>query len=83
MATDLSSSTDELSQLLRRLADRERVRSEATVQADIRQLLLTGGLEINHADLSASHQEPSSPSAVTAAQRDASSLVSHSAHTCS
>ncbi|HKR52599.1 MAG TPA: hypothetical protein VJT72_24075 [Pseudonocardiaceae bacterium] len=51
MATDSSSSTDELSQLLRRLADRERVRSEATVQADVRQLLLTGGLGLGDHDL--------------------------------
>ncbi|MGH3919713.1 MAG: N-6 DNA methylase, partial [Pseudonocardiaceae bacterium] len=51
MATDLIASTDELSQLLRRLADRERVRSEATVQADVRQLLLTGGLGLGDHDL--------------------------------
>ncbi|MGH3905547.1 MAG: N-6 DNA methylase [Pseudonocardiaceae bacterium] len=51
MAPDLTISTDELGQLLRRLADRERVRSEATVQADIRQLLLTGGLDLAEHDL--------------------------------
>lgn len=51
MATDLIASTDELNQLLRRLADRERVRSEATVQADVRQLLLTGGLGLGDHDL--------------------------------
>ncbi len=51
MTTDLSGATDELSQLLRRLADRERVRSEATVQADVRQLLLTGGLGLGDHDL--------------------------------
>jgi hypothetical protein len=44
-------STDDLSGLLRRLADRERVRSEATVQADVRQLLLTGGLGLGDHDL--------------------------------
>lgn len=51
MTSDLIASTDELSQLLRRLADRERVRSEATVQADVRQLLLTGGLGLADHDL--------------------------------
>ncbi len=51
MATDLIASTDELSQLLRRLAARDRVRSEATVQADVRQLLLTGGLGLDDHDL--------------------------------
>ncbi len=51
MATDVIASTDELSQLLRRLADRDRVRSEATVQADVRQLLLTGGLGLADHDL--------------------------------
>lgn len=51
MTSDVAASTDELSQLLRRLADRERVRSEATVQADVRQLLLTGGLGLGDHDL--------------------------------
>lgn len=51
MASDLIASTDELSQLLRRLAGRERVRSEATVQADVRQLLLTAGLDLEEHDL--------------------------------
>jgi hypothetical protein len=51
VATDVIASPDELSQLLRRLADRERVRSEATVQADVRQLLLTGGLGLADHDL--------------------------------
>jgi len=51
VATDLIASADELSQLLRRLAARERVRSEATVQADVRQLLLTGGLGLADHDL--------------------------------
>ncbi|MPZ64541.1 MAG: N-6 DNA methylase [Pseudonocardiaceae bacterium] len=37
--------------LLRRLANRDRVRSEATLQADIRQLLLTGGLGLAEHDL--------------------------------
>jgi hypothetical protein len=39
----LIASTGELSQLPRRLAARDQVRSEATVQADVRQLF-TGGL---------------------------------------
>lgn len=47
----VTSDPDDLSQLLRRLADRERVRSEATVQADVRQLLLTGGLGLADDDL--------------------------------
>jgi hypothetical protein len=51
VAPDVIASTDELSQLLRRLADRERVRSEATVQADVRQLLLTDGLGLGDHDL--------------------------------
>jgi len=37
--------------LLRRLANRDRVRSEATVQADVRQLLLSGGLGLAEHDL--------------------------------
>lgn len=37
--------------LLRRLAARDRVRSEATVQADVRGLLLTGGLGLDAHDL--------------------------------
>lgn len=44
VAPNPMASTDDLTPLLRRLADRERVRSEATVQADVRQLLLTAGL---------------------------------------
>ncbi|MGH3855829.1 MAG: N-6 DNA methylase [Pseudonocardiaceae bacterium] len=51
MTTDLIASADGLSELLRRLAARERVRSEATVQADVRQLLLTGGLGLADHDL--------------------------------
>jgi hypothetical protein len=51
VATGLIASTDEFSQLLRRLAARDRVRSEATVQADVRQLLLTGGLGLDDHDL--------------------------------
>lgn len=37
----------ELGVLARRLADRTRARSEATIQADVRQLLLTAGLELS------------------------------------
>ncbi|MGH3832741.1 MAG: hypothetical protein ACRDRS_20265 [Pseudonocardiaceae bacterium] len=51
MTTDLIASADGLSDLLRRLAARERVRSEATVQADVRQLLLTGGLGLTDHNL--------------------------------
>lgn len=42
----------QLQDLLDRLADRTRVRSEATLQADVRQLLLTGGLNLREHDLS-------------------------------
>ncbi len=58
MATDSTASTDELTQLVRRLADRERVRSEATVQADVRQLLLTGGLGLGDHDLDVNLETP-------------------------
>ncbi|MFD2460539.1 N-6 DNA methylase [Amycolatopsis samaneae] len=37
--------------LLRRLANRDRVQSEATLQADVRQLLLSGGLNLAEHDL--------------------------------
>ncbi|GGT37622.1 N-6 DNA methylase [Nonomuraea spiralis] len=42
---------EDLQDLLRRLADRKRVRSEATIQADVRQILLTGGLDLAEHDL--------------------------------
>jgi SAM-dependent methyltransferase len=42
---------DQLRALLDRLANRDRVRSEATVQADVRQLLLTSGLGLDEHDL--------------------------------
>jgi SAM-dependent methyltransferase len=45
---------DELYVLLRRLADRNRVRSEATVQADVRQLLLQGDLGLAEQELEVS-----------------------------
>jgi len=44
--------------LLDRLADRDRVRSEATVQSDIRQLLLTGGLGLSELDLDVDLETP-------------------------
>lgn len=44
-------STGEAQGLLRRLADRDRLRSEATVQADVRQLLLSSGLGLDEQDL--------------------------------
>lgn len=47
----MSPDHDELSGVLRRLADRDRVRSEATVQADVRQLLLAGDLGLAEHDL--------------------------------
>jgi hypothetical protein len=43
---------DDLIILLRRLASRDQVRSEATVQADIRQFLLTSGLNLSDHHLS-------------------------------
>lgn len=49
---------EQLSALLGRLAKRDRVRSEATVQADIRQLLLTGGLGLAEHDLSVDLETP-------------------------
>lgn len=38
-------------QLLKRLASRDRVRSEADVQADVRQLLLSAPLQLDERDL--------------------------------
>jgi hypothetical protein len=49
---------DQLRDLLDRLADRDRVRSEATVQSDIRQLLLTGGLGLSELDLDVDLETP-------------------------
>lgn len=49
--TTAAAGPDEAPQLLRRLADRDRPRSEATVQSDVRQLLLTGGLGLAEQDL--------------------------------
>ncbi|MFD9925303.1 N-6 DNA methylase [[Kitasatospora] papulosa] len=46
-----SETSSELQEILRRLADRSRLRSEATLQADVRQLLLTGGLNLADHDL--------------------------------
>ncbi|MGW1031630.1 N-6 DNA methylase [Streptomyces antibioticus] len=46
-----SETSNELQEILRRLADRNRLRSEATLQADVRQLLLTGGLNLADHDL--------------------------------
>lgn len=42
---------EHLRALLDRLVNRDRVRSEATVQADIRSLLLNGGLGLREQDL--------------------------------
>ncbi|MGW3363676.1 N-6 DNA methylase [Streptosporangium canum] len=42
---------NELQALLERLANRDQLRSEATLQSDIRQLLLTGGLNLAEHDL--------------------------------
>src|SRR5271154_1703875 len=52
------SSSDQLRALLDRLANRDRVRSEATVQSDVRQLLLTGGLGLAEQDLEVDLETP-------------------------
>jgi SAM-dependent methyltransferase len=49
---------EQLRALLDRLANRDRVRSEATVQADIRQLLLGGGLGLAEHDLEVELETP-------------------------
>lgn len=49
---------DHLQALVDRLANRDRVRSEATVQADIRQFLLTGGLGLAEHDLEVELETP-------------------------
>jgi hypothetical protein len=49
---------DQLRALLERLANRDRVRSEATVQADIRDLLLNGGLGLGEHDLEVEPEAP-------------------------
>ena len=49
---------DQLLAALDRLANLDRVRSEATVQADIRQLLLTGGLGLAEHDLEVDLETP-------------------------
>lgn len=49
--TVTSETSSELREILRRLADRDKLRSEATLQADVRQLLLTGGLNLGDHDL--------------------------------
>lgn len=49
---------DQLQALIGRLANRDRVRSEATVQADIRQLLLSGGLGLDDHDLEVDLEAP-------------------------
>jgi len=49
---------DHLQTLLTRLADRDRVRSEATIQADVRNLLLTGGFGLGEHDLTVDLEVP-------------------------
>jgi SAM-dependent methyltransferase len=49
---------DGIRSLLERLTNRDRVRSEATVQSDVRQLLLTGGLGLADHDLSVDLETP-------------------------
>jgi SAM-dependent methyltransferase len=51
-------SSDQLQALLDRLANRDRVRSEATIQSDVRQLLLTGGLGLAEHDLDVELETP-------------------------
>lgn len=57
MATD-SPLEGWLQDLVDRLADRDRVRAEAVVQADIRQLLLAGGLGLAEHDLDVDLETP-------------------------
>jgi hypothetical protein len=49
---------DQLRALLSRLANRDGVRSEAVVQADVRQLLLSGGLGLEEHDLEVDLEAP-------------------------
>lgn len=49
MPSDLE--REDLQDLLRRLADRNRLHSEANIQSDVRQILLTGGLDLAEHDL--------------------------------
>lgn len=51
MASAVEVVQPEMQELLGRLATRDRLRSEATLQADVRQLLLTGGLNLSEHDL--------------------------------
>ncbi|CAM4072488.1 N-6 DNA methylase [Nocardiopsis rhodophaea] len=48
----------DLTALIGRLSDRNKVRSEATLQADVRQLLLTGGLNLADHDLDVDLEAP-------------------------
>ena len=57
MATD-SALESWLQSLVDRLADRDRVRAEATIQADVRQLLLTSGLGLEEHDLDVDLETP-------------------------
>jgi SAM-dependent methyltransferase len=49
---------DQLQALIGRLANRDRVRAEANVQADVRQLLLSGGLGLEDHDLDVDLEAP-------------------------
>ncbi|WP_156184739.1 hypothetical protein [Allosalinactinospora lopnorensis] len=49
---------DELAALVRRLADRSKLRSEDTLRSDVRQLLLTGGLNLAEHDLDVDLEAP-------------------------
>jgi hypothetical protein len=53
-----SAFADQLQSLLGRLSNRDKVRSEATVQADVRQLLLSGGLGLEEHDLDVDLEAP-------------------------
>lgn len=46
-----ATTADGLTTVLRRLADRSKLRSEATIQADVRQLLLSAGLNLEEHEL--------------------------------
>jgi len=61
MATESALETafaEQLQDLIGRLSNRDRVRAEANIQADVRQLLLTGGLGLEDHDLEVDLEAP-------------------------